>query len=222
MQACNIESFVASDDLAKSVAFGAAFNGKVFGRPVIRIGSGAGQLAEWSGVEATYQLVAPDCVLLGYVIYDDDADWPISFVSKDPEGEVARLVKVCRGEYSVGTVCLSREHFEEERARLPARQAAVAALTKAISEYGSYWPREYSEYYDLERPADAADMLRNAPYFQACRVCSEDDEANLAVAIAGAACEAHFPCVIESEEGAVTVSVAIVDMAEALGIKLVG
>ena len=59
-------------------------------------------------------------------------------------------------------------------------------------------------------------MLTNASYFMACRPMSDADQ--LAMQIAEAAAASHSNAIVADAEGGIAVSLAIVNLGEAMGI----
>lgn len=118
-------TFSASPTLVAAIAFGGDFNGTNFN------GEFTPEVTEWTDATGYHGTPSADSteLLLGYVVYCDADDKPLSFVWELEEAaqEVGSRIEGGHSEedeITIGTVALTREIFEEYAAK---RRAEIAA-----------------------------------------------------------------------------------------------
>lgn len=123
------ESFTVSQALAKAIAFGGYFNGKIFDGEINPDTIHFDSLFSYYGF-VNYQRTVLDTnsLLIGFVTYDDGRDMPDQFFGE--ENEAQEYIERKGKKMSIGEVFLLRETFENERKSVP-------SLVEVFEKYGT-------------------------------------------------------------------------------------
>lgn len=137
-------SNTASQALAKAIAFGGYFNGKIFDGEINPDTIHFDSLFSYYGCKCQRTVFDGSSLLIGFVTYDDGRDMPDQFFGEEDEAQ--KYIERNDKKMSIREVFLLRETFENERKSVP-------ALVEIFEKYGTVLRFE-DKVFDLKTVAD--------------------------------------------------------------------